>query len=301
MSLTYAKVVAASLSPCGKIMLSIESRFPRLILSEVNTHRDKSKNSASSRAIPILKQIARCLSEPFVPAVFTTNQKGMQGGVGLVDDSAREAEQIWLDARDDAVKHAQRLADLGVHKQYANRLMEPFQYHTAILSGTEWANMLAQRCHPDAQPEFQELAHAIYEAYITCKPMPLCAGQWHLPYITADDRDEAIRLSFGSDPLFTDAIETLIRVSVARCARVSYMTQAGVRDLTEDLKLWDRLLSGGHNGHWSPLEHVAQALNTKERSGNLIGFKQLRKFYDQENVATYSREAGTLINDDYYG
>lgn len=284
MSLQYAKIILDSRAPCGKRLVTVEARIWRGILSEVNTHRDKSRNSASSRAIPISKQISRCLSEPFVPDAFTANQKGMQGGATIAQNET--AQKLWLEGRDFACKVARGLDDLGVHKQYANRVMEPYQYHTIIMSGTNWANMFAQRCHPDAQPEFQEVAWLIYEAMKASTPQLLGEGEWHLPYITEEDRVEALalrhcpmgpRMSLSTD-------EILIRVSVARCARVSYLTHDGKRSLEADLDMWEKLMSGGFNGHWSPFEHVARAMTEALRSGNFVGFQQLRKLYDQECV-----------------
>ena len=274
MSLQYAKIILDSRAPCGKRLTTVEARIWRGILAEVNTHRDKSRNSASSRAIPVSKQISRCISEPFVPDAFTSNQKGMQGGATIEQNA--EAQKLWLVGRDAAVEVARGLDKLGVHKQYANRVMEPYQYHTIIMSGTNWANMFAQRCHPDAQPEFQEVSWLIYEAMKASRPQELLEGQWHLPYITADDRDEAIRRSF-TEELFSDPMECLIRISVARCARVSYLTHDGKRSLEVDLALWDKLLTGGYSGHASPFEHVARAMAEAARSGNFVGFEQLRK------------------------
>jgi len=43
-------------------------------------------------------------------------------------------------------------------------------------------------------------------------------------------------------------------VSVARCARVSYLTHAGVRNIGADIELYNRLIS---SGHMSPAEHCA--------------------------------------------
>ena len=48
-----AKVIADSVSPKGIRLVTIECQFPRFILAQVNTHRVFSRNSASSRAIPI--------------------------------------------------------------------------------------------------------------------------------------------------------------------------------------------------------------------------------------------------------
>ena len=78
------------------------------------------------------------------------------------------------------------------------------------------------------------------------------------------------------------------KISVARCARVSYLTHDGKRDYAKDLELYDRLLDGGANGHWSPFEHVATpAADAAERSGNFVGWEQFRKRFPQEHAATF--------------
>jgi DNA-binding FadR family transcriptional regulator len=74
--------------------------------------------------------------------------------------------------------------------------------------------------------------------------------------------------------------EQLRKISVARCARVSYLTHDGRRDSAEDIRLHDQL---AQNGHWSPFEHVAQSLETNERSGNFFGWRQYRKSFETEH------------------
>lgn len=65
-------------------------------------------------------------------------------------------------------------------------------------------------------------------------------------------------------------------VSVARCARVSYLTHDGVRDVQADLKLAETLRT---NGHFSPWEHVAHSCDG--RWGNFKGWKQLRYYVER--------------------
>ena len=47
-------------------------------------------------------------------------------------------------------------------------------------------------------------------------------------------------------------------MSCARCARVSYLTHDGKRDVSKDLALYDDLLEPGH---MSPFEHAATPLD----------------------------------------
>ncbi|HEU5141779.1 MAG TPA: FAD-dependent thymidylate synthase [Solirubrobacterales bacterium] len=286
-----ARALADSVSPTGHRLTTLEATFPRFVLAEFNTHRVFSRNSASSRAIPIAKQLRRVLDDPYVPIEFGSNQPGMQAGAPLAGAKRDTAEAEWLRARDDAVRHvlglivepdevgAAELSDLldriedatrrrevpvewlNVHKQVANRLLEPFMWHTVIVTATEWENFFNLRCHPDAQPEIRLVAERMREARASSQPAELDWDEWHLPLVRPEDRDEA-------------PLEDLIKVSVGRCARVSYLTHDGRRDLAADIELHDRLIE---SGHMSPLEHPARPLSGDEWSSNFRGWRPYRK------------------------
>lgn len=291
-----AKVLADSQSPAGYRLTTLEATFPRFVLAEFNTHRVFSRNSASSRAIPIAKQLRRVLEEPYVPVEFGSNQPGMQAGPALGGEKEKAAEREWLRARDDAVRRVLGLvtdpdtaegglldvleqveeatrtknrpdAWLNVHKQVANRLLEPFMWHTVIVTATEWENFWNLRCHPDAQPEIRLVAESMRAAIESSEPTQLAEDEWHLPLVRSEDRDQ------------DGSIEDLIKISAGRCARVSYLTHAGKRDLDADIQLHDRLLE---SGHMSPLEHPARPLSATELeenewSGNFRGWFPYRK------------------------
>lgn len=255
-----AKIVADSLAPSGKRLTTMEVCFPRIILAEFNTHRQFSRNSASSRAIPVEKMIQRVMDDPFIPERFPVNEKGMQASAFFEGADANSVKGAWLFARDKAVECAKNLLAFGVHKQIANRLLEPFLWHTVIVTATEWSNFFAQRCHPDAQPEIQAVAYMMQDLLVKNEPACLQAGEYHLPLVQSDETD-----------LTT---EQKIKLSVARCARVSYLTHEGKRDHEADYALFDRLCQGMH---MSPLEHVAYAMGRPYSSGNFIGWHQFRK------------------------
>lgn len=298
-----ATVLADSVSPADHRLTTLEVTFPRFILAEFNTHRVFSRNSASSRAIPIVKQLRRVLEEPFVPLEFGANQPGMQAGPALEGTALDAAKAEWLRARDDAVRHvlgliaepgqvaegADLLAELdriepaikskaqpetwlNVHKQVANRLLEPYMWHTVIVSATEWDNFFNLRCHPDAQPEIRRAAELMRTARRESVPAQLGWEDWHLPLVRDEDRDEV------------SGVEDLIKVSAGRCARVSYLTHAGQRDLAADIELCERLLE---SGHMSPLEHPAKPLSETdlrryEWGGNYRGWLPFRKTIQDE-------------------
>lgn len=261
-----ARVIADSHSRSGIRLTTIEARCHRFVLAELNTHRAFSRNSASSRAIPFAKQLERVLTDPAIPVSFPAEQSGMQGGEELEDWKRAQAQLTWLDARDMAVRNAQELADIGVHKSVVNRLLEPFMWHTVIISSVEWENFFWQRCSPLAQPEMQAVAYAIRDALHASEPELLHVNEWHMPYITDEDLRECDRRNM--DPR---------QVSVARCARVSYLTQDGVRDLAKDVELYNRLITADPP-HASPLEHVATPMPALGfmQMGNFLGWHQLR-------------------------
>ncbi|HET8884319.1 MAG TPA: FAD-dependent thymidylate synthase [Candidatus Saccharimonadales bacterium] len=283
-----AKVLADSISEAGDRLTTMEVTLPRIVLAEFNTHRMFSRNSASSRAIPPAKQIQRVLDDPFIPVYWGVNEKGMQATAELEGDDRQAALDKWLEARDAAVHYASNLAVMNVHKQTLNRLLEPFMWQTIIVTATEWSNFYALRANPDAQPEIRIAAEMMQAEHSTSQPTVLTNGEWHLPLIQPDERDGVFEKTLNAR-----------QISAARCARVSYLTQDGVRDYSADLTLYRRLVSGGH---MSPLEHVATPFEYSETgyvfndhglsarvprispwSGNFHGWKQFRKTIVNEN------------------
>lgn len=264
-----AKIIADSVSESGQRLVTMEVTFPRLVLAEFNTHRVFSRNSASSRAIPIKKQLARIREEPFVPQTWGLNQSGMQADHDADETTAAAARAEWLAARDRAVEQAEKLVNLKIHKQLVNRLLEPFMWHTVIVTATEWSNFFALRANPMAQPEISAVATLMHEAYRSSTPDLVPADGWHLPLIQPEERDGTFEHS-----------EAARQISAARCARVSYLTHDGSRDLDADLGLYRRLVEGGH---LSPLEHVATPITGDGWIGNLRGWRQLRKTIKDEH------------------
>lgn len=137
---TQAKIIRDSIAPNGIRLTSLECVYPRIIHAEVMTHRVFSRNAASSRAIPVQKMIRMVQENPYVPSSWGTNQKGMQAGEDLDERDASKARDTWLHARDAAVSYAEKLLDVGVHKQLTNRLLEPFLWYTCLITATEWNN-----------------------------------------------------------------------------------------------------------------------------------------------------------------
>lgn len=260
----HAEVLLDSINPAGQRLTTFVLRFPRFVLPEFNTHRMFSRNASSSRAIPTAKLMQQLREDPVVPVEWGRNQSGMQAREVLAAADAAAAEAEWLAARDTALAHAEQLRATGVHKQIVNRLLEPWMWASVIVSATTYENFFTLRCHPDAQPEIKRLADLMRAAYEASRPTPRAAGEWHLPFTGSED--EAL------------AIEVRKQVSVARCARVSYLTHVGTRDTDADRQLHQRLLEAGH---WSPFEHVAQAVADASSFNNFRGWQAYRHQMEQ--------------------
>lgn len=260
------KILADSVGPHDVRLTTLQITFPRFLLAELNTHRMLSRNSASSRAIPPEKIIEAVESNPFVPS-FNKRVKGMGVGEDLNQRDAIEAREAWLDARTDAVYAARKLLAIDVDKSRINRLLEPFMWHTAICSATDWDNFYALRTHEAAQPEFRVIAKMMEDAMRNNEPTKVEHGGIHLPMV---DPDEEMPGGGRYRAL----------VGAGRIARVSFDTHEGYEDPVKSHDRATKLLS---SGHWSPFEHVAYCLQDDDYHGNYRGFLQLRKLYPGEH------------------
>lgn len=275
---TYAQVIADS-TCMGRRLTTMEIQVQRFMLPEFNTHRAFSRNSASSRAIPFKKQIKRMEDMGIAfPVSWPAEQSGMQGGEEVSEKLIHDAKGAWTALARASVQTAQVLNEAGIHKSVVNRLLEPFMWHKIIVSATEWENFFTQRCSPLAQPEIRLLAENMAAALAESTPEDLAIGDFHTPYITADDAEFA-NSAFSE---FGERMLVMCEISAARCARVSYLTHDGKRSIDADLELFEKLVSASP-AHWSPLEHVATPLaGFDAATGNFTGWKQLRHIFEVE-------------------
>jgi thymidylate synthase ThyX len=250
--MTYSvRMLADSVASCGSRLSTMEVVMPRFLLPEFNTHRKLSRNSASSRAIPVGRRIEQVLANPFVPESFGKNRSGMQAD-GVVDPVAQfESRDAWLRARDACVAEARKLVQHEVHKQHANRLIELWAWHTVVVTASDYRNFLALRDHKGAQPEMQITAHMMRESYERSQPESLIVGDRHLPYL--DEYD------WGS--ISEQAEPFLVKKSVVCCAAVSYERQDAERSDEKILERHDEMV---RMAHWSPFEHQAKIANERE-------------------------------------
>lgn len=268
---TYAKIIADSVSTEGARIITVETQYQRFIHGEVMTHRDFTRNAMSSRAIPVARMIEQVRNNPAMPIHWGKNQPGMQAHAQLESDALEEAREEWLAAARQAADQAEVLNSLGLHKQVVNRILEPFQWMRTLITATQWDNFYSLRLHPDAQPEFQQLAALMKAAMDGSTPVVRWhqgPDSWHLPYVS-----DAERKLYRED--------VLLKLSTARCARVSYLTHDGAHpDVAKDIELYERLV-GAVPIHASPCEHQAQPLKAADRrSRNFVGWLQHRELVE---------------------
>lgn len=268
------------------------------------THRVISRNASSSRAIPTAKLLEEVRSDALraAPVFWGKNQPGMQAAEELSDtpykfhgdnideklSSLQCAKDSWRNAALDAAVHAETLLSHGAHKQIVNRLLEPFSHINVIATATEWDNFFGLRLHKDAQPEMRVLALAMWEARKASTPKLLQPGEWHTPFVEHWDYNDCLHHDTRDEAEHTP-MSLAIKVSVARCARVSYESfETGKRStIEEDLALFERLKA---SGHWSPFEHQATPIgpgagsNESWQCGNFRGWRQYRKMVPGEAV-----------------
>lgn len=316
-------IICDSINEQGNRLTTFKLRYPRFIHAEFMTHRMISRNASGSRAVPTKKLIEEVRSDAMraAPIFWGRNQKGMQAVEELSDAetlgsltggkySPKWAAQLaWSTAAYYAVEQAEKMVKLEVHKQIVNRILEPFVHINVIATATEWDNFFGLRLHKDAQPEIKALAIAMWFAREASTPGVLVEGCWHLPFVETEDYrtlgEEDGIVCTRNDPLNWNPV----KVSVARCARVSYEShETGKRStVEEDLKLYERLV-GAQPMHASPAEHQAtpDQYTNDERGGgssehavsdwpggwlhqrdwgNFVGWRQYRKMLPGEACA----------------
>jgi hypothetical protein len=274
-----AKVVEKSVAPHGGTITTFQLRYPRFIHAEFMTHRMFSRNASSSRAVPVAKMLEQVQNDPAMPVHWGANQPGMQAHAELEGEALMRVKQAWRDTAHAATVFARIMNEAGAHKQVVNRILEPFLHIDVIVTATEWDNFYELRDHEDAQPEIRELAKSMRAATNTFVPVLRtgsfsCSSAWHLPYVSKRERDVH----------FND-VRLLLKLSTARCARVSYLTHEGaVPNPFKDMELYDRLV-GAKPWHASPLEHQARFMHENEAnefSNNFCGWEQHRDLFERE-------------------
>lgn len=279
------KIIADSINAVGKRITTFELDYQRFIHAELLTHKMLSRNSASSRAIPVSKVLEQVRNDPAMPSYWGKNQPGMQAKEECNNDIvlpeyltkaaliychkeehydqvliaggtvSLSKEDYWEFCAWLAAGNSEGMANAEYHKQIANRITEPFQWMKIVLTATEWNNCWHLRDHPDAQPEIQVLFHEMKRQYDLCeKTTFLKAGEWHLPYVntTFDCID-------GSCVIYKDqegnilTEEQALRLSASCCGQVSYRKLDTSQEKADDI--FKRLVESVPV-HASPTEHA---------------------------------------------
>ena len=280
-------VLASSKSTVdNSVLTSFYLRYPRFIHSEMMTHKDFSRSASSSRAIPVKKVLSQVWNNPAMPIQWGTNKPGMQAGVDLYGWKETLAYNIWINAGRLVCVFVWLLVKLNVHKQLANRLLEPWQFMHVTLTSVNWNNFFNLRIHPDAQPEIYFLASMMYQKLVESTPMELDPDEYHLPWIKHSDYKNVVEFLYrlnDREPINTEISALLLKISAARCARSSYANFTGLASIDKDLETFDKLVKS-KPVHASPCEHQATpdertetgSYKNQDKHGNLPGWVQHR-------------------------
>ena len=305
-----ATIVAHSRNEHGNEIISYLLTYPRFIHSEIMTHRMFSRNAASSRAVPAKKLIQAVKDDPFIPIAWQKDHSGMQGTEYWGVNENNLMRRDWIDARNKAVDIAERLLKQGVTKQLSNRLLEPFQWYTCLVTATEFENFFALRCPQYVQQGkiFRSKKDAIQQSHSRLsnkQGLPNTDMDWlhinkgqaeiHLMALAEamwDAKNESVptelkagewHLPFGDEirGMFnlditdtdTDGIPYLVKISAMMAARTSY-TVVGT-DLSDwTLEKYMKKVNSMATAtplHASPFEHPAKAMSNEEYKLSING------------------------------
>ncbi len=204
--------------------------------------------------------IERVLENPAMPVEWGVNKAGMSASEILTEEQAELAKEEWLRARDSAVQHVRALARIQGSQTRAQSRSRTVHVAYGDYHGDRVGEFLQASLAENAQPEIRVAARLMFDAKAASDPTPVGLGEWHLPLVQDDER--------------ALPIEVLKKVSAARCARVSYLTHDGKRDIEKDIELCERLMS---DRHMSPFEHVATPADDRAFHANFRGWLQMRK------------------------
>ena len=314
-----ARVVADSISPQGQRITTFELEYPRIIHSELMTHRLFSRNAMSSRAIPIKKMIEQVRDNPAMPVKFGKNQPGMQDAGdhvspitervvdmdGTVKNVYHTPQDWYAKAGFLAAHFASGFADAGYHKQIANRLLEPFQRMKTVLTATDFENFWWLRVDKDADPTIFALAETMKKAFDESEPEMLYPGMWHTPYVdhvyvNDDEFDGYCVLDEDNKPVML-TVEEAKAISASCCAQVSYRVLNNTKD--KALDIYGKLLSG-NKVHASPFEHQAtpmEKVNLKDIYDQYWVDSNTEDFLCWEDGVTHLDKNGQLWSGNFCG
>jgi thymidylate synthase ThyX len=236
----FAKVLADSVGKEAPRLTTLHLYLPKILDAEFEKHRAISSSSSSDRAIPVARSMQ---NPPWIPTDVRVAGPGMQQAEQVDPDTLAKFQTAFLHHYHQTVDLVDFYAD-RVHKQHLNRLFIPYamQHKIATVDEDGWKYFLRLRESEDADPAIQILAREIRKALDASTPKFLDPGEWHLPFIKPEEEESYLTV-------------TLLRLSAARCARVSYARHDGSDpDIDRDLERANLLQE---KEHWTPFEHQA--------------------------------------------
>lgn len=287
------RMIEDSISPEGIRITTMHLRYWRAIHAELMTHRVFSRNARSSRAVPSKILLTEQI---FIPQ-FGMNQPGMQSEIIAPPELQAKWAGEWEELAGICRQYVERWSAEQMHKQHANRPLEWFGWIDVLVTATAWKNFFTLRISKYAQPEFDELAVEMKRVMDNSTPKLLQPGEWHLPYITEEDRDIAGFYAMPFDNQYMAKTEYLWKLSTARCARLSYKPFDGNADYDAEVARYEKLVVS-QPVHASPAEHQATPDRARasepdfhfaqpELHGNFHGWIQHRKLIGGEAVMEY--------------
>ena len=269
-----AQVIADSVSAIsGDRITTMRWVYPRIVHGEIMTHRLFSRNASSSRAIPVKRVLKMVEESPASVLHWGANEKGMQAS-GEVDD-VEGMKALWLLGAKHASRVAKQMMEKGAHKQVANRILEPYQYMTTVVTSTDFENFMNLRHHKDADPTFAELARVVRVAIDASNPKKLREGEWHMPFV--DSRFAPVIRDTRAQ-FFYDEEGTLITLQEALKISSSCVAQTSFRRENKSLDKAENIyatLIESEPVHASPVEPQATPMGRKEWNARLKARKDL--------------------------
>lgn len=272
MTIVTAEIIADSISEDGTRITTYVLDYPRIVHAELMTHREFSRNAASSRAIPTKSVLERVMSDPAMPVHFGKNQTGMQdAGEHFELINGYTPQEWWKLMALSAAKFSEGFADAGYHKQVANRGTEFAQNIKVVVTSTSFDNWFWLRHCEMADPTIKVLADVMLAAYKESSPRVLLPGEWHVPYYF----DGFWSGEFGMVDSHGHTLAEALKISSSCCAQVSYRKSDD--SLEKAVGLYDRLV-GAEKVHASPFEHQGTPIdatvdhdNSTDGDQNILG------------------------------
>lgn len=291
-----AKVICDSISEQGVRLTTFEIEYPRFIHGEMMTHRNLSKNSSSSRAIPIQKMLDQIENNMAIPIYWGKNKSGMQAIEEVSKFDEAKSVLNWERVFNYTKERVLYMVDIGLHKQVPNRLTEPFQMMKVVITGTDFDNFFNLRIHKDAQPEICMLAYKMYKAMEESEPVKLKVGDWHLPYVNTGWNGRG-DITYFNDSFDVIDLDDAIKISASCCAQVSYRNTD--MSLEKADKIFNMLIKSDVL-HASCFEHLATPVKPKY---NELGYVRVNCSEPQswEEGITHMNKQGQLCSGNLRG